>query len=301
MAAYVRGNDQAIWECQQTGYGPPLWRPVGPEGRFSSGPAAASPSLGRIELYGRGLDRAIWQNIRDGDSWSGWVSLGGPPGGADIQAPAAVAAPGLMQVFAHDGDGRTWTRRWQSGAWQDWRLIDLISDASRRLTDAIMARNMSSTVTPIIVSFATATVAAPAIQALYPWGKYILWLSRSDDETFRWTATEELPKLIASLRAGIPVPLGLMAHGSSGHEVVAYGLETDADLDHGGALPGDFQFHIRVYDPNHPGCDDNRISFDGRDLRRGIDEHSPAITSSTGEHWRGCFVRDDYRPSPPPV
>jgi hypothetical protein len=67
------------------------------------------------------------------------------------------------------------------------------------------------------------------------------------------------------------------------------------------ALPGDFPYDIRVYDPNHPGCDNVRISFHGGSLRSAIpNADAAAIRSSTGEVWRGCFVRDDYSPAPPP-
>ncbi|HYJ52852.1 MAG TPA: hypothetical protein VEW04_06745, partial [Allosphingosinicella sp.] len=80
-------------------------------------------------------------------------------------------------------------------------------------------------------------------------------------------------------------------------------LESDSNLPPGSfELPGDFQYSIRIYDPNHPGCDNVRISFTGRDLRRRpINEDEPAIRSSTQEKWRGFFVRDDYRASPPPI
>jgi hypothetical protein len=66
-------------------------------------------------------------------------------------------------------------------------------------------------------------------------------------------------------------------------------------------LPGNFGYSIHIYDPNHPGCDNVRISFHGRDLGRSINEATAATRSSTGEVWRGCFVRDDYVVDTPPL
>lgn len=296
-AAYARGGDHAMWTCESVSGGAHSWRSLG--GLFTSGPAAASPGPGRVELYARGMDGCIWQNIRDGATWLGWNSLGAPSGGTKEEAPAAIAAYGLMEVFARSNDDRTWRRRWEGGAWHDWELVDAISDPANRLTSAIADRNFTSTLGPIIAAITFGLgVPLPAMTA----GRYVIWPGRTDDETFRWSATEEIPKLIQSLSRGVPMALGLIAYEGFGHEVVAFGLESDSDLPPGSfPLPGDFRYHIRVYDPNHPNCDNNRISFDGRDLRRTIDARHPAISSSTGEKWRGFFVRDDYHAQTPPL
>ncbi len=295
-SAFVRGNDHQMWVCDMVGSAPARWRPLG--GVFTSGPAVASPGPGRVELYGRGLDGGIWQNIRNGDDWTGWASIGMPPGGTREEAPAAVAAIGLMNVFARASDGAVWQTRWENGDWQAWTQVDAITETSKRLTEAIFGRTMSSTVSPLIAASAALGIPLPFITV----GRYLTWRTCTDDQTFHWSATEELPKLFRTLSAGTPIPLGLLSHDGWGHEVVAYGLESDSDLPPGSfEFPGDLTFHIRVYDPNHPGCDDNRISFSGRDLRRTIDREHPAIFSSTGEQWRGCFIRDDYRAETPPV
>lgn len=300
MAGYVRGSDNAMWEMAWEGGGWQPWRAVG-DGRFTSGPAAASPFPGRVELYGRGLDGAIWLAIRTGSVWSGWSSLGAPPGGAREEAPAAVAAHGLLDLFVRGNDGKVWRRTWQNGGWLDWEAIEsTISDESRRLTHAIYWKMMTSTHNILIP--ATGFFGF-GLLFLGPVRNYITWRTPSNEQTFRWTATDELRKLQNVLTQG-PIPLGLLDYsGGWGHEVVAFGLESDSNLPPGSfEPPGDFSYSIRVYDPNHPGCDDVRISFDGRDIRRRtINESAPAIRSSTGETWRGCFVRDDYRPDTPPV
>jgi hypothetical protein len=293
---YIRGNDGAMWTNESIAGNWQGWHSI--EGRFTSGPAAASPFPGRVEVYGRGLDGAIWINIGVGTTWSGWAPLGAPPGGTREEAPAAVSAYGLMQVYARATDGTVWRCRWEAG-WQPWEHIDPpFGEVSKRLSDAIHARNYDSTVGPIIVGFATAGIGLATRAA----GCYMSWPRNSDEQCFRWTVTDELAKLIRILGRGTPIPLGLINHGGTGHEVVAFGIESDSNLPPGSFdLPGDFQYHIHVYDPNHPDCDNVRISFHGRDLRRPIDRDNPAIRSSTGEPWRGCFVRDDYSAEPPPV
>jgi len=65
---------------------------------------------------------------------------------------------------------------------------------------------------------------------LGPAGNFLAWPPRSDDECFRWSSTDELRKLIRFLSAGRPISLGLIEQGGFGHEVAAFGLETDIDL-----------------------------------------------------------------------
>lgn len=299
MGGYVRGADNAMWEkAWEDGRWQP-WRSVG--GQFTSGPAAASPAPGRVELYGRGTDGAIWLAIRTGRDWSGWSSLGSPPGGTREEAPAAVARPGLLDLFVRGNDGKVWRRTWQNGGWRDWESIETpISSESRRLTDALYGKTMTSTVTPVVAATAPLGIGLLFLGAAR---NYVTWRTPSNEQTFRWTAADELRKLMNILGSGRPIPLGLMAYHGFGHEVVAFGLESDSNLPPGSfELPGDFAYSIRVYDPNHPGCDNVRISFHGRDFNRSpIHEGAPAIRSSTGEVWRGCFVRDDYRADTPPV
>ena len=291
------GADGAMWErAWEAGAWQP-WRSLG--GQFTSGPAAASPFPGRVELYGRGLDGAIWLAIRNGHSWSGWSSLGAPPGGTREEAPAAIGRNGFLDLFVRGNDGKVWRRTWQGGGWMDWEAVETpITAESRRLSDAIFGKTMTSTVSPLVAATAPFGI---GLLFLGPARNYVTWRSPSTEQTFRWTVTDELRRLMTILSSGRPIPLGLISYHGFGHEVVACGMESDSNLPPGSFdLPGNFGYGIRVYDPNHPGCDNVRISFHGRDLGRPIDEGTAAIRSSTGEEWRGCFVRDDYRADTPP-
>jgi hypothetical protein len=159
-----------------------------------------------------------------------------------------------------------------------------------------------------------ATTQRPLIAATAPLGigllflgsvrNYVTWRTPDDDSCYHWSSTDELRKLIGVLRAGHPMPLGLIAYEGFGHEVVAYGLETDVDLPPGSyesyALPAGRPWRIKVYDPNHPGCDNIVITLDPNSTEM-IEGRLRRIKSSTGEYWRGFFVRDDYTPAMPPV
>jgi hypothetical protein len=298
MGGYVRGADGAMWEQAWENGGWQPWRSVG--GSFTSGPAAASPFPGRVELYGRAPDGRIHIAIREGRNWGPWASLGMPPGGARDEAPAAVARSGLLDLFVRANDARTWRRRWEGGGWHDWEMIESpVSTTSKRLTDAIYSKMMTSTHDALIPATIFLGLGLPFIG---PKANFITWRTPSNETTFGWSATGELRKLHTLLPRG-PVPLGLLDFTSWGHEVVAFGLESDSNLPPGSfELPGDAGYGIRIYDPNHPGCDNIRINFHGRDLRRSpITADSPALRSSTGEPWKAFFVRDDYAAAPPPV
>lgn len=300
MSVFARGTDGALWQRAWRDGGWQPWESIG--GQFTSGPAACSPFPGRIEVYGRGLDGAIWINIWADGAWNGWHSLGRPDVGLSSDAPAAVGAHGLLQVYAKASDETFWRRRWEAGAWQPWeRVHNDVSDDARRLTDQILERMLATTHRRLI----PATLAlGTGLPFLGPVANYVTWRPRSDEECYGWSATDELRKLIETLRAGRPLPLGLIAYSGWGHEVVAFGLESDVDLPPGSyesyALPAGRPWRIKVYDPKYPGCDNIVITLDPNSTQL-FEGRRNRIRSSTGELWRGFFVRDDYRPEAPPL
>lgn len=94
----------------------------------------------------------------------------------------------------------------------------------------------------------------------------------------------ELLTLFDALRAGVPVPLGLVSdigltHLARNHQVLAYA----ADF-------GDKRVRIRIYDPNYPRRDDVEI-----DVPLSPDE--PVIERIGGrvKLWRGFFI-EHYAP-----
>jgi YVTN family beta-propeller protein len=82
-----------------------------------SGPAVASWAPGRLDVFVRGTDNAIWQVVWSGGRWSGWVSQGGTV----VSDPAAVSwGPNRVDVFGVGSDGRLWQRVWDGRAWSNW-------------------------------------------------------------------------------------------------------------------------------------------------------------------------------------
>jgi hypothetical protein len=300
MSGFARGSDGAFWQraWQDGGWQP--WLSLG--GVFTSGPAACWPWDGRMHVFGRGTDGAIWLRTWDHGSWDGWAPLSRCPAELTTDAPAAVATRDFLHVYCKATNDTFWRLRWESGGWQAWEQVDqAISANSRLLTDAILERNLATTIRPLILATAPFAI---GLLFLGPVRNYVTWRTPSDDANFQWSSTDELRKLIQTLRAGRPLPLGLIAYEGWGHEVVAYGLESDVDLPaslDSFPLPAGRPWRIKVYDPNHPGCDNNVITLDPNSTDSRPDGRLVRIHSSTGEQWRGCFVRDDYTSAPPPL
>lgn len=297
-AVIIRGSDGHYWERCWRGDRWDAWKCL--DGTFTSGPAACQVWPGRYHVFGRGQDGAIWMRTFD-RQWDDWTRLAPPPQAPTTEAPAAVGGNGFVDVFARI-DQHMWRLPWRDGGWQSWEAVHReVTPESRRLTDAVMERNMAATVRPLIAATALLGAGLPFIGCLR---NYVTWRSPSDEDCFRWSSTDELSKLIQVLSLGTPTPLGLIAYGGWGHEVVAYGLESANNLPAlppGAMLPGPEPWRINIYDPRHPDRDDVVITIDTHPAG----EHEPGrplrIYSSTGEHWRGCFVRDDYRPISPPL
>jgi subtilisin family serine protease len=77
--------------------------------------AVSSWAAGRLDLFARGADNAIWHAAYAG-GWSGWESLGG----VVTSSPAAVSwAPNRIDLFAVGTDGRLYHRAWAPG-WTPW-------------------------------------------------------------------------------------------------------------------------------------------------------------------------------------
>lgn len=86
-------------------------------GSLTSGPAVASTEPGRLHVFARGGDGAVWTKRFEGSRWSGWSSLGG----AVIGEPSVVASgPGRLDLFARFGDDTLAHRAWRDGRWTEW-------------------------------------------------------------------------------------------------------------------------------------------------------------------------------------
>ncbi|MGY4645178.1 MIR domain-containing protein [Cellulomonas sp. URHB0016] len=112
--------------------------------------------------------------------------------------------------------------------------------------------------------------------------KFVTWTQSSDHATWiskgvsRWTSEDELPKVVAAVDAGRPVPLGLVVARSLGdigknHQVLAYGYEKEPSG----------RVTVLVYDSNSP----------GREVRLTSEAGEPGWAASNGPRWRGFFVQ----------
>jgi outer membrane protein assembly factor BamB len=84
-------------------------------GVSDGGPAAASWSAGRLDVFVKGVDGQLWHKWFDG-GWSGWEALGGVLDGG----PAAASwSAGRLDVFVKGVDGQLW-HKWFDGGWSGW-------------------------------------------------------------------------------------------------------------------------------------------------------------------------------------
>jgi hypothetical protein len=84
-------------------------------------PASITWGLGRLDMFVRGADNSLWHTWYT-NRWSGWASLGAPPGGAASE-PAAVAwSAGRIDVFVAGADGQLWHKSYASPTVYSLRL-----------------------------------------------------------------------------------------------------------------------------------------------------------------------------------
>jgi hypothetical protein len=89
--------------------------------QFTDGPSVVANSDGRLEIFARSADGAVWHNWQTspGGSWSGWNSLGGWISG---RPAATINADGRLDVFVLGG-GNTVYHNYQTspgGGWSGW-------------------------------------------------------------------------------------------------------------------------------------------------------------------------------------
>jgi C1A family cysteine protease/acylphosphatase len=107
------------------------WKPLG--GVITTEPVATNNQDGRIEVFARGADNALWHiwQTTPNDGWSGWASLGG----VITNTPCALPnADGRLEVFARGTDGAL-HHRWQTApnnGWSGWASMGggITSDAA---------------------------------------------------------------------------------------------------------------------------------------------------------------------------
>jgi alpha-galactosidase len=114
-SAFVRDPGGSLRQNVRSGTGwstswTDLGGPVG--GKILGQPAAYGSADGRIDVFVRGTDNAVWQRTFTGGTWGAWVSLGGTV----VDAPTvAWVDPTRWTVFARAGDGTIWSRTADTG------------------------------------------------------------------------------------------------------------------------------------------------------------------------------------------
>jgi hypothetical protein len=110
------------WALDSRGYGyiavEFLAAPAG--GNAGAAAGVASWGSGRLDVFERGLDNALWHRWYDAGTWSAWESLGGVLS-AD---PAAVSwSSGRIDVFVRGGDAALWHRWYGATGWSPWESL----------------------------------------------------------------------------------------------------------------------------------------------------------------------------------
>jgi hypothetical protein len=83
----------------------------------ASAPAIASWGPGRLDVFVRGLDNALWHRAHHHGEWGSWSSLGGN----FEDDPAAVSwEAGRIDVFVLGVDNAIWHIAHQGGGWGSW-------------------------------------------------------------------------------------------------------------------------------------------------------------------------------------
>jgi C1A family cysteine protease/acylphosphatase len=107
-----------------TGIAPPSsgFRSLG--GVLTTEPVASNNKDGRIEVFARGTDNALWHiwQTAPNNGWGGWASLGG----VITSVPAVINnADGRLEAFARGSDGALW-HIWQTApnnGWSAWASL----------------------------------------------------------------------------------------------------------------------------------------------------------------------------------
>ena len=86
-------------------------------GKEGSAPVIGSSKLGRLEIFARDLDNALWQKSLQ-RTWSGWRSTGGT-----VNSDPAVTSSGKgrLDVIARGPHGAI-MHRWFDGGWSNWEV-----------------------------------------------------------------------------------------------------------------------------------------------------------------------------------
>lgn len=127
LAVFARGTDDAVWykiravsvNAATGAVTDEFLNRISLGGVVTSDPVVASNAGGRLEVFARGTDNALWHNWQlDNGEFGGWASLGGTLLGG---AAAGLNQSGRMSVFHRGTDSGLWVRTQLGvGTSSDW-------------------------------------------------------------------------------------------------------------------------------------------------------------------------------------
>ena len=145
LEVFVVGTDGHLYSMSQTVAGSvygenwAAWTDMGtPQGgSFTSSPAVAMGSGGRLQVFARGSDGRIWtcrEKKASGTAWSGWRAIAGLKNAASMPTVAANATAGAtggkdngrLQVFVRASDNTLWyavQRNPRKDRWAKWKSL----------------------------------------------------------------------------------------------------------------------------------------------------------------------------------
>ena len=118
---FLRGSDNEVYHRYRDAIGWSLgWVSIGaPPGGATSAPAATSNATGKIDVFVRGGDAAIWRRTWT-TSWGPWTSVGGVAGSAPAVASRGT---GRLDLFVRGDDGQVYRSFDDGGGWSAWSSL----------------------------------------------------------------------------------------------------------------------------------------------------------------------------------
>ena len=106
---FVLSEDSTLWQKRQERGGWSSWQLIGAGNRFAGKPAVLRSGDGRLRVFVRGVDHAVYYSSQlepNGELWDGWTCFGGQFAAGPV---ATVNAQGFIDVFAVGRDTALYT------------------------------------------------------------------------------------------------------------------------------------------------------------------------------------------------
>ena len=87
-------------------------------GKINGTPTGVDYGANQLAVFALGTDGYIWWNHGNGQTWSGWESLGGLV--MSSAASAISRKTGEIELFARGADNKLWARQYKNNNWTAW-------------------------------------------------------------------------------------------------------------------------------------------------------------------------------------